>query len=243
MATPVLSFNYPGTSRRFFFIYNTFTDSPETIPMDLPMFLSYHCDTGRSMLGFLSCYEDIIQKGCSLLNSHFDSFMTANEQDFLFDLVRATDFIAQADANSDFSAQLNDAIIGGASGFILRLFLEKKSFTNRHHSYFRSIHYTREWEMHAFQRLSQEKHTAVGKCPLCGVIMGEARLDLLFNWSQVIHSADFYKHFMLKHSMPAEYMPHIYRSQDFYIDYCRSSNQGYLLLTLEGNDYSEELPF
>jgi hypothetical protein len=140
----------------------------------------------------------------------------------------------------------------GEDELALEQIIDDASFVIRHHSYFRSIHYTREWQIRANQanearrakqEISKDNQLAVGECPLCGEIMEETRLVLLSEWNVGIQSADFYEHFMLKHSMPAEYMPHVYRSHDFYIDYCRLSNQGYLLLTLEGNDYSDELPF
>lgn len=252
MATPVLSFTYPGTSHRFFVIHNTYTESPDTIPMDLAMFIKYHLDIRRTLSGFIAGYKDIIDKGCSLFETSFDSYIAEGDKKFLINLVTATDFLVNAENHKDISAQLHDAVMRGEDELALEQIIEEASFKIRHHSYFRSIHYTREWQISASQanearrakqKISQDDQLAVGECPLCGEIMEEARLDLLSEWNVGIQSADFYRHFMDKHAMPAAYMPHVYRSHDFYMDYCRSTHQGYLLLTLEGNDLSDELPF
>jgi hypothetical protein len=220
--------------------------------MDLTMFLQYHFDVKRTLSGFIASYNQIIEKGCSLDGKNFDSYIPDKDKEFLIDVVTATNFITHSENNKDISLRLHDAISRGADELLLSQVLEDISISIRHHSFYRSMHYTRVWEMQAMQaqetRLAKhevfgERQMAVGQCPLCHEIEEEARLDLLSKWNQGIESFDFYLHFMEKHAMPAAYMPHLYRSHDFYVDYCRSSHQGYLLLSLEGNDFSDELPF
>ena len=84
---------------------------------------------------------------------------------------------------------------------------------------------------------------AFADCPICGEAPQDVRTNLVSNGSSVIRSAAFYEHFMLQHRMPAEYVPHVFRAHDFYVNFCRLSNQGYLLPTLESKDFSDELPF
>jgi hypothetical protein len=240
MATPVLCFTYPDSSFRFFLIYNTFTESPHTIPMDLPTFLKFHFDTNRTLAGFLSLYEDILRSGCSLSDSNFDSFMTVDEKAYLFDLVDSCDLISKAVVNTLLTSELNEAIIAGADDPILKAILTNSAYLNRHYSFFHSIHYTREWEMTVFQNgIGLE----FADCPICGEAIQDVRMNLVSNGNAVIRSAAFYEHFLLEHRMPAEYMPHVFRAHDFYVNFCRSSNQDDLLLTLEGKDFSDELPF
>jgi hypothetical protein len=53
MATPIYKFNYRNCREKFYFIFDTETGLPFTIPMDLATLIHFHFETNRSLLGYI----------------------------------------------------------------------------------------------------------------------------------------------------------------------------------------------
>ena len=76
MATPVFSVqNQASPTQSLYWIHDTFTELPWSIPMDLTTFIHLHLCWGRSFEGLIACWPKLKQTGSSLsgstLNDHY----------------------------------------------------------------------------------------------------------------------------------------------------------------------------
>ena len=53
MSTPIFKFQHPDYKHDLYIIHNTYSELPETVPMDLTTFVIYHIKTGRTFSGLL----------------------------------------------------------------------------------------------------------------------------------------------------------------------------------------------
>jgi len=73
MAHPIYSFKHPETQEQYFQIWDTFTELPETVPMNLITFLQYWGIDDKEKISVLySIYPRLIRTGTSLLDYSFD---------------------------------------------------------------------------------------------------------------------------------------------------------------------------
>jgi hypothetical protein len=106
MATPVFKFNHPDYKFDLYFIHNTYSELPETIPMDLTTFVIYHIKTGRTFSGLLFCWENLKETGSSLNEMSFQEFYTDEEKLMLYDLAIDSDAIRCAKENEVLSEKI-----------------------------------------------------------------------------------------------------------------------------------------
>ena len=110
MATPVFKFNHPDYKFDLYFIHNTYSELPETIPMDLATFVIYHIKTGRTFSGLLFCWENLKETGSSLNEMSFQEFYTDEEKLMLYDLALDSDAIRCAKENEVLSEKIKSFI-------------------------------------------------------------------------------------------------------------------------------------
>lgn len=106
MATPVFKFNHPDYKFDLYFIHNTYSELPETIPMDLTTFVVYHIKTGRTFSGLLFCWDNLKTTGSSLNEMSFEDFYTDEEKLMLYDLALDSDAIRCAKENEVLSEKI-----------------------------------------------------------------------------------------------------------------------------------------
>jgi hypothetical protein len=82
MATPVFKFRENSSEQDYFFIYDTYHELPQTIPMCLSTFVLYHLKTQRRLDGFLASFEGIMKSGASLGDATYDEFFNEEEKAF-----------------------------------------------------------------------------------------------------------------------------------------------------------------
>jgi hypothetical protein len=107
MATPVFQFQHPDLpGENLYFIQNTYSDLPETIPMDLTTFLIYHDKIGRTVSGLLICWEDLNKTGSSLYDNTFDDYFSKEEKLMIHNLAIDSGAIRFAKENILFSEKI-----------------------------------------------------------------------------------------------------------------------------------------
>lgn len=122
MATPVFKFNHPDYKFDLYFVHNTYSELPETIPMDITTFVIYHIKSGSTFSGLLMCWEELNTTGTSLYNMTFDEFYTNEEKVMLYDFALDSGAIKSAKEN----AVLSDKI----KSFIDNKLYESQSFSD-----------------------------------------------------------------------------------------------------------------
>jgi hypothetical protein len=122
MATPVFKFNHPDYKFDLYIIHNTYSELPETIPMDLTTFFIYHIKSGRTFSGLLMCWEDLNTTGSSLYDTTFDEFYTNDEKVMLYDLA--------IDSGAIRCAKENEVLSDKIKSFIDNKLYESQSFSD-----------------------------------------------------------------------------------------------------------------
>jgi hypothetical protein len=124
MATPVFKFNYPNHREDLYFIFNTVTGFPETIPMDLLTFIKYHREIDRHLDGFIALFNEIQQAGTSLEDSTFEDYFKNKWLNYLFQNVVYSDCLDVAYKNEDSSLYLKKGLLNNPH-FDIYSFIEK----------------------------------------------------------------------------------------------------------------------
>jgi hypothetical protein len=106
MATPVFKFQHPDYEHDIYIIHNTYSNLPETIPMDLATFIIYHYKVGRTLSGLLLCWGDLYEKGSSLYNTTFENFFTNEDKLMLYNLAIDSGALKTAENNQLLSEKL-----------------------------------------------------------------------------------------------------------------------------------------
>jgi hypothetical protein len=86
MATPIFSFNWSVNQQTYFFRWNTFSDLPHTIPMDIVTFLNYHREDKEFLQVFHECFPKLIATGSTLKEVSFADVSTSVKE-YLYTLV------------------------------------------------------------------------------------------------------------------------------------------------------------
>jgi hypothetical protein len=144
MATPVFKFNHPDLpDEDLYFIHNTDYELPETIPMDLTSFISYHLMTGRYLKGFLYCWDDLLKTGSTLEDVDFETWFNEEEKSKLY-----TDALA--------SSALKNAIALKTTSELLKDFIKEKKYEQED---IESLYYDLTKSMDDFFRIDEYYHS------------------------------------------------------------------------------------
>jgi len=228
MATPDYSFIYPNTEYRFFVVYNTFYDLPYTIPMDLATFIAYHLKSGRMLEGLYECYEDLIETGFTMADTHINEFISAEELAYQYEVIDTCNLLQIAKQQQDACNALHELFISGqANRSNLKGILNKFHIEIRPLSFYFSMHYTIDWEF------NDASHMDLSTDELSKIKSDFAKYSLenphqrKSNFVEKPHEA--YLHYITNEGMPLEFVPHIYRSTQLYRSRCEQQNLQFLL--------------
>lgn len=228
MATPDYSFVYPNSDHRFFVVYNTNYDLPETIPMDLATFIAYHFARSRQISGLLSCYHDLVSSGCTLVNTTFEDLVSDVERNFQYDIIKYCGLIKIAEEHRDASAELHELLLQKRAGnYELKLALERHSIQIRPSNYYTSICQTIDWEYRTGKiddlspNIVSEIQRKFQTQPL--------EIDYSYLNSLLSFPHEMYLHFIEQYGMPLHLVPHLYRFNEYYRNICAESEASYLL--------------
>lgn len=227
MATPDYCFVYPNSTHRFFVIYNTYYDLPETIPMDLATFLAYHFKTGRDLSGLYFCYEDLIRWGCSMFETSLEQFVSPEELAYQYFQIEQCDLLTIADTNKVASQLIHKELITGSpSPHRLRDIIKEHQVVIRPVNYYYSMNYTIDWEF---------THEQVGpfqadKLRAIKDQYSRYAMENAGNVSSFIeHPFEVYLFFIEHKGMPLHLVPHIFRFNPLYRERCNEEGLNYLL--------------
>lgn len=227
MATPDYCFVYPNSSHRFFVIYNTYYDLPETIPMDLATFLAYHFNTGRDLSGLFFCYEDLIRSGCSMFETTLEQFVSIEELAFQYLQIKHCDLLTIAETNKVASQLIHQELLTGKpSPHRLQDIIKQNQVVIRPVNYYYSMNYTIDWEFTHEQvgPFQEDKLNAI-KDQYSRYAMENAG-----NVSSFIeHPFEVYLFFIEHKGMPLHLVPHIFRFNPLYRERCNEGGLNYLL--------------
>jgi hypothetical protein len=111
MATPVFKFQHPDLpGEDLYFIHNTFFELPATIPMDLTTFIWYHYKIGRTLEGFLYCWDNLNEFQASLEGESFENFFDEGQRKQLYDDAKYAFTIQEAINNVEVSEKIRNFI-------------------------------------------------------------------------------------------------------------------------------------
>jgi hypothetical protein len=116
MATPVFKFREKSSEQDYFFIYDTYHELHQTIPLCLSTFVLYHLKTQRRLDGFFASFEDIMLTGASLGDATYEEFF--NEEEKTFYLNQLSEYYEKGELNLFYTESL-----------LMKEFLENGVFT------------------------------------------------------------------------------------------------------------------
>jgi hypothetical protein len=202
MATPIFKFNHPDLNEDLFFVYNTFHELPDTVPMDLTTFILYNIESGRLLEGLIYTWDQLILTGTSLEGFTFENFFDDEEKEKLVSDANDSFAIVSAQRNHFFSS-------------CLREFLSAKKNTER------SI----------FKFISQQKKNIYKYLKPPNYYFSRHYLVYyLFNKIEKIDfTENELIDLFLKYNFPLYFVPHRFRSKGFFRSECIRKNQAYLI--------------
>jgi len=228
MATPDYSFIYPNTAHRFFVVYNTFYDLPQTIPMDLATFIAYHFESGRYLEGLYECYPDLIQSGCTLKDFSIQEFISAAELSYQHDLILHYQLLQTADLHQEASLAIHQILFNKtADRAQLKSIIKAHNINVRPLSFYNSMHQTIDWEFNEAQNMEPSPEETQ-------LIQKEFEiypLEIEYQPKQkfIEQPHEVYLNYITKEGMPLDLVPHLYRFNQLYRTLCEQQNLQFLL--------------
>ena len=228
MATPDYSFVYPNTEHRFFVVYNTFYDLPQTIPMDLATFIAYHFESGRYLEGLYECYPDLIQSGCTLSELSIEDFISDAELAYQHDLIEHYQLCDTAAANKAASMAIHQLLIDQTADLTeLKSIIKKHNIKLRPIGFYACMHQTIDWEFNHAQNMEPSPE----ETQLIQQEFENYPLEIEYQPEHkfIAQPHEVYLSYIAKEGMPLELVPHLYRFNEFYRALCLAQNMEFLL--------------
>ena len=214
MATPVFKFQHPELKgENLYFIYNTFWDQPETIPMDLATFIFYHLSTNRTLSGFCFSWKNLKNKGASLQNQSYEEFFDSNLRLKHFDSAKVSGVLETALHNSPLSKRID---------IILNQYSTNSDYED---SIFDEIDFSK---LHNFRELDYYKSLSYTYDMLAKYNSESQYEDGDKMWWDEFQSdpEEYLKQF---DDFPLNLVPHKYRANGHFAELCRKRNKHNLI--------------
>ena len=222
MAHPLFKFQHPLVKQDFYVIWNTYSELPDTIPMDLTTFLTWYLTTNRSLEGLLYCWKDLQITGSSLNNMSFNDFNYKLKK-MLYLLCENTTACRLEEKNRNTSDILMEFINGfdetqNPEAKLKQKLKEYNLALDRKSDYYYSYHHTQNWL----------KNRGI-----------DFEFSNYYSDEFAVKYLDFFLDLFLHKDMPARFIPHLIRNEKAFREDLFSLNLQYLITDVSDEELSQ----